>query len=275
MQPGTRASLYRTLFRIQVLAVGTSASVGLLLKAPTHAFPSWFAFGARVTDWLQSEAWWIIPACALVLGVARAGRTRLGEPWAWEGIQDILEKIRSHVVKSDGPVHHHRVTLFKKVRWCWWPSSREQWWWPWSLGHWPSAGWLISVARSDTVILNKVVFLAPDRKPDMAEGIAGQAWSMRRQSVWVSDLPAVTRDSSEAELEKYAARTFISKERLKRDLNSGKFPGRAFWGIPIEVQGKLWGVIVIDSRQPDGLKKSLNAPTTNLIDVLSGLARRA
>lgn len=275
MQPATRARLYRGLFRIQVWAVGVSAAVGLLLKAPAEKIPDWFAVGAALVRWFQSEAWWIIPGCAVVLGVARAGRTKLGEPWAWEGIQDILGKIRAHVVKSDGPVHHHRVTLFKKVQWCWWPNSRPKVWWPWGSGNGPSSGWLISVARSDATILNRVVFLAPDRQPDMAEGVAGQAWCLRRRSVWVSDLPAVTTQSPDADLEAYAAKTFISKDRLKRDLASKKTPGRAFWGIPIEVQGRLWGVIVIDSRQPDGLKKKLDASTTNLIDVLSGLAKRA
>jgi hypothetical protein len=31
----------------------------------------------------------------------------------------------------------------------------------------------------------------------------------------------------------------------------GASNGRAFFGIPIEVEGRTWGAVVIDSRSPD------------------------
>jgi hypothetical protein len=87
------------------------------------------------------------------------------------------------------------------------------------------------------------IFLAPD-DADRAEGIAGQTWA-QNQVVLVSDLPSLEgNDVSQEIIQEYARRTWISEDFA----HSRRPQARSFCGIPVEVKGKLWGVIVIDSR---------------------------
>lgn len=276
MQPRTRRSLYATLKWTEISALSASAFIGPSLKFDLVRWKSWSMTAGTALEAIQQNAWWLLLVCGAAVAVAKGGRRHLGEPWAWDGIQNLLDEIRRHVVRADheDPAHHHRVTLFKKVRWCFAPSPVRHWYWPWGTGHGPSSGWLVSVARSGhTTLSHKATFLAPD-DADNAEGIAGQTWS-RKRTVHLSSLPEVGAASTDAELVDYAKRTWTSPELVRKYVTAQKVPARSFLGIPVLVQGKMWGVIVVDSRRPKGTRKTMNAVTTNLIDVLSNLARRA
>lgn len=188
---------------------------------------------AELIDAAQRNAWWQLPVFTIAAGVLGLLRKQLGSPWLWDAVKfslDEIQKIAFTMGDSDGQ-HHHRVTLFKYVPWAW------------CLRRWPWSGWLVPVERSGHTTRSGVsYFKAPDAA-DQAEGIAGLTWA-RRRTVGVSDLPELTAQSSNAELQTYATSTGLSIEQVKDKLPKA----RSFAGIPVEVGGRVWGVIVLDSR---------------------------
>jgi len=94
------------------------------------------------------------------------------------------------------------------------------------------------------------LFRAPDN-PNAAEGIAGRTWAIGK-IVLVDNLPDLSVNSSQkpADLELYAEKTGVKVAWLKEALRKQQFLARSFCGIPVEVKGRLWGVIVVDSRRP-------------------------
>jgi len=82
----------------------------------------------------------------------------------------------------------------------------------------------------------------------------------------------ISEDEAEKRLSEYAAATFVSieqaRERFQRSKGGGPKLARYFCGIPVRVQGKPWGVIIIDSTT-ENLK---NAEDINRIYQLSGKA---
>lgn len=51
----------------------------------------------------------------------------------------------------------------------------------------------------------------------------------------------------------YAKRTIVTVEWLKHEIDKGKHPARSFAAFRVIVNDEPWGVIVIDSREPDGI----------------------
>lgn len=208
--------------------------IGAALKADLAKVSKWSALAGGTLSWLQSTGWFSLTLLTLGLGLAELLRKLLGPPWVWGVIRDLLDQFQGYVFRDKGnePLHFHRVTLFKYCRWrvCF---SR----WPWS-------GWLMPVERSGHTTRRKIsVFLAPD-DADRAEGIAGQTWA-QNQVVLVSDLPSLEGNAVPQEvIKEYARSTWISEEWA----HCRRPQARSFCGIPVEVKGKLWGVIVIDSR---------------------------
>jgi len=97
------------------------------------------------------------------------------------------------------------------------------------------------------------VFLAPD-DADAAEGVAGLAWSCNKM-IPVSELPDLYADQTDENIRVYATRTWLSPDLVKKRLNKRYAMARSYLGIPIEVKGKRWGVLVLDSRGSDGILK--------------------
>lgn len=190
----------------------------------------------------QSHIWWQLPLLAILAGLLGLLRKHLGSPWIWSTVKFALDDIRKSAFadgESDGH-HYHRVTLFKYVGWAW--CFRR---WPWS-------GWLVPVERSGHTTLSGVsIFKAPD-SADNAEGIAGQAWA-RAKTVRVTDLPDLANSPSLEDISRYAGKTWIATENAGRRLPKS----RSLMGLPVEVKGRLWGVIVLDSRNPQGIKSDV------------------
>jgi hypothetical protein len=152
-----------------------------------------------------------------------------------------LDYYRAEVfaVGADDAMHHHRVTLFRYKGWC---LVRRQW--PWS-------GWLLAQERSGhTTRIGISIFKAPD-DADQAEGVAGKTWA-KAGVVNVSHLPDLDDAPQEKDFESYSRATGVSVEWLKKR----RPKARSFCGIPVEVKGASWGVIVLDSRNPDGIPVS-------------------
>jgi hypothetical protein len=165
-------------------------------------------------------------------------RSGIGSSTRWKTVQVVLNQYRDQVfggnAKND-PQHYHRVTIFKYVRWrigfvCW----------PWS-------GWLVPVARSGVTRKSRInCFRASLDDPSLAEGIGGQAFAGMKTLV-IDGLPDLTIPQANTDdIKNYAQRTFLSEKRvMKKTLTA-----RSLVGIPLEVKGKPWGCIVLDSHYP-------------------------
>ncbi len=202
---------------------------------------------------------WSLPIYAVVVLLFVYGliAKSAGDPWVWEKIQYLLDGMRARVYagREQDRLDEHRITLFKRrafvlrIR-----RPGAPWYWPYGKSCTPWAGWLVPVLRSGhTSQSTKSVFVAPrgDTSHEV-DGVVGQAWS-RNQSVIVGDLAEMTPNSSDAEIEEYSRRTFCDKAIVSKYFSQGRTPPRSIGAIPIEVQGKIWGALVLDSKDPDGV----------------------
>jgi hypothetical protein len=100
------------------------------------------------------------------------------------------------------------------------------------------------------------VFRAPD-DADKAEGIAGKTW-ITSKVVSVTGLP----DLSSSELRRnphqrenciteYAEKTNVNRRWIEERLSTRRPIARSYCGIPVEVGSEMWGVIVLDSQNPE------------------------
>lgn len=176
-------------------------------------------------------------------------------PWVWESVHKLLDKYRGMVftITDQDAEHEHRLTLFRRtccLLWIWPFRCR---FWPWGKRRFPWSGWLAPVERSgQTTQRTGTVFLVPD-DADNVEGVAGQTWS-RNKVVHVKNLPDLSTTPTPEQIAEYARNTWVSEDWVKQRLRSGKPFSRCLYGVPIEVDGERWGVIILDSRNPDSIK---------------------
>lgn len=229
--------VYRALILLQWVAGIALATI----QASTKADPSQWQLGSDFLIWLQQNAWATVPLLMVALGLMQITRWTIGPPWVWDTVHHLLDSFQGYVFEGEsGPLQHHRVTLFKYVR------VRPR------LCRWPWSGWLVPVERSGhTARRNRTSFLAPD-DAEQAEGIAGQTWVQNRVVV-VNELPDINENPSRDVLAEYAQRTWIAETWV---LQKQRQHARSFCGIPVEVKGKLWGVIVLDSRNPGAIDQN-------------------
>lgn len=200
------------------------------------------------------------------------GCSVIGPPWVWATIHSILNEFREHAFRAEttgDPLHYHRVTLFKHVRMKWW-LSHESWrsrFWPWGKGRYPWSGWLVPVARSGhTTKSSSTVFLAPD-DADHAEGVAGKTWALN-STLPVSKLPNLQDSPNQEQIADYSRRTFASEDWLRTRLGNDKPLPQSLHGIPVEVKGKPWGVLVLDSRSANGVKMARAGRLVSVVGVI-------
>lgn len=272
-----RNAVYHTLNVAQIVAIGGATFIGVSLSADVATWKSWSPLVGHSLSIIQNHAWWLLIVLGAIAFIAKPICAWLGPPWVWSRIESLLDEVREHAFDSApaDAVHDHRVTLFKRVGCClfryraWrFRSARS------GKKRGPFAGWIIPVARSGhTAQKTDVVFLAPDHAED-AEGIAGQVWRCNK-SVYLDNLPRLTKSSAERTKAQYAAKTWVSPAMVQRRLNRGKLLARSFCGIPIEVKSRFWGAIVLDSVKPQSIKLP-NDPTYRLsAKMLGELLRRS
>lgn len=230
------------------LAVVASASITALAKVDPVRITD--QLGAKTGDALiklQPQIWWVSPA---VLGFAALlGLTQriVGDPKKWKVVHSVLDRFQEYVFGAENnDLHEHRVTLFRRRQFCW------------TLRRWPWSGWLVPVERSaHTTQRSSSCFMAPD-DASRVEGIAGMTWN-RRKSLKVEGLPDLqAADCSEADVVLYAEKT-RSRIELVREK---RFGARSYYGIPVEVKGERWGVIVVDSRSASLNQKKIRDQQT-------------
>lgn len=190
-----------------------------------------------------------------------------GDPWVWDKLQYLIDKMRDKVYDgyTQGRLDQHRVTLFKRRRFVLrirrpgtsliWPYGRctSRYCFPWE-------GWLVPVLRSGhTSQSTKSVFLAPHgNNSHEVDGVVGQAWA-RNTTVIVNDLPELNSDSPPDLIEEYSRKTFCDSSIASMYFQQGRMPPRSIGAIPIEVTGSIWGALVLDSADPQGVtEESIN-----------------
>lgn len=241
-----RRCTYHVLTGIIAFSGAASALIAASLKTDTAYWDARAPWLAGILRWTQDQAPVIVPSLMVLSFLVVPFRRRVGNPWVWDTIKGLLDQIREVAFRdraAGSPLHHHRVTLFRhdrfRLAFCKWPWS----------------GWLVPVERSGhTTRKCKASFKAPD-DATMAEGVAGRTWT-ENQQVSVYDLPDVSDDSGDRTIKKYAEMGFVSVDWMRKWLKREPVVARAFHGIPIEVRGKVWGVLVLDSREPGQIGKA-------------------
>ena len=185
---------------------------------------------------IQKLASIALPLLLLLVPLAEAIRRRLERVTLKPLVKEIADEFRKQIYPANTePAHHHRVTLFKR---CGWVMRRR-------FFRERRLGWLKIVDRSGhTTQSSRTVFFAPSDNPDLAEGVAGAAWAWKTV-VYVEDLPDLRSPSvKDRQIIEYAKKTNSPVNLIR-----GLVPtSRSLCGIPVEVGGVVWGVLVVDSR---------------------------
>jgi len=239
---------------VQICALVGSVLIAGAQKIPVQKLTSFWPFAGNVVRWLQSTEWWTIPALVVIAGACAALRRFIGPPWIWVTIEKVLEEFRRFSFNDDGEPHQHRVTLLKLQRF-YFPVFPGRWrgrFSPWGKGRHPCSGWLVPICRSGHVRQRSTsAFLAPD-DAEHAEGVAGQAYN--RGGYRIEELPDPIRLKSDDAMQEYADATHVPIDWVRGRVAKIKPFSRSLCGIRIEVDGKPWGVLVLDSTQPNAIK---------------------
>lgn len=181
---------------------------------------------------------------------------RSGDPWLVEQLQFILDRYQIGAFDPDKfpacvPQDHNRVTLFRRQKGFFirhWTATK---WWRWGK-HNPFSDFLIPVLRSGHMSKKSQIAFHISDDSDKTEGVAGRAWASD-QVIFEEKLPKVETLTSEARQKAYARRTGCNLEMIKKRVERGDPMPRSIVAIPVRRFGKLWGIIVLDSRYPEGI----------------------
>jgi hypothetical protein len=184
----------------------------------------------------------------ILQGAAKETLDRMHLPRVWQAVKNALDSTQQHLFQeSDGGFHKHRVTLFQRRL-----SYPNAFHYVWNLKHFRSrkqpfwGGWLVPIRRSSHIgQQTKTVWFAPDRG-DTAEGLAGQVWT-NNLVIIAEELPILTKGSAPTAIAAYATKGFVTIAWVEDRLQQEKMCARSFCGIPVEVNNKRWGVVIIDS----------------------------
>ena len=214
-----------------------------ILAAEPDRFDQAAPFIASATRIGQDWAWVVILVSLVARWVCDWGLGVLGKRVLMPVVKEVLDRFRDGVFpEKKGDHAHHRVTLFLHRGLLLRGFDRKHGGWPWS-------GWLVPIARSGhTAQKTKVRFLA-EGGTDRYQGIAGKAWATRRDMAPATSLPDLHhQDVTEADFAKYAEDTHVSLDSVKKRLPRA----RSLMGFVLaRYHGSPWGVLVVDSRNPD------------------------
>lgn len=248
-----------------------SAGIALLEKAP-RVKPG------LVTDvlvWNSENLWWQILLGMLVIAVSALIKYIIGDPWAWEKVHKILDEFRNEAMPGELFKHEaeHRVTLFKH-RWAltwnmyFLPGRGVSFWKRflpknYTILH-PFSGWLVPVERSGHV--NRwscACFSAPDNHV-LAEGVAGNQWYLSN-TMHVHSLPKLSGQSGEHNINNYAKRTYTTADRVRAQIKNSKKIAQSLYSVRIEINGRPWGVVVLDSTHAQPIRPEVFSDLTRTL----------
>lgn len=199
--------------------------------------------------WVAVSLWALIELASLI------NKSR-ENPKQNELIKFILNQYRDKAfnIEPGDPEDHHRVTLFKykrkhfQLKSSYWVTNKSFWSW---LGRfWPKPHLVFFLRSGKLSQTTNVVFPVYDES-DKTNGWAAHVWSTGCAAI-VDHLP----DPSNGGAQEYATKTKSTIEVVERYCSVNRAMPRAIAAIPIEVHGAAWGVLVLDSRRPNGVSKN-------------------
>lgn len=250
-------SFYRFLFWIAVVAITAGISISIIASLGR----SDIAFLNVAISWCKTYIWLSSVLTAIFLLCLKL-RNTIGEPWVWKFVQKTLNIYQRKLFVDSIPVGDHRITIFMKVAWAF----------PWQTGKWnvlkkyqrPKSGWLVPVVRSGHVTQRNItIFRCPDH-PDFAEGIAGAAFA-GDDVVQVDNLPDLSDNCTEEMIKEYSSKTLIDPEVTKKRVKQQKTNARSFYAFVIRKGDDPWGVVVLDSRSPAGIRMNTIKNQTKIL----------
>ena len=237
-------------------------------------YNSWPDLILRVIEYLNDWSFLLYTLIIVLLLYAPLAR-RAGDPWLWEKIQYLIDGMRDRLWEDfeNARMDEHRVTIFQRKSFVLFlkrPGASMLW--PYGKGCHPWSGWLVPVLRSGhTAQVSRSIFLAPSGGTShKVEGVVGKAWASK-STIIIDELKKIHRGSAPQTIKSYATKTFCDIGVVDRYLTQNRTPPRSIGAIPIEVHGKIWGALVLDSREPDGVteeKTNQFKLTTKLIGQL-------
>ena len=189
---------------------------------------------------------------------------RYGNLWILDKLQFVLDRYqgKAFVKKANpDPKDYHRVTLFQYKRgvlfpWHW---SAQKTFAPWGGGKHPfRSNYLVPVLRSGRLSRKTNAIFHVSDSGDASEGIAGRAW-VTEEAATAIGLPSIRSGANKRDIKVYAESTQSDEAMVeamlehKKSLSRDCPVPRSIVAIPVERFGKNWGVIVLDSRDPDGI----------------------
>lgn len=200
---------------------------------PLHAILTFLIDGSfAVTVWLALA----LLAVKIISSIVDGATTRKKEI---KGVLDALQKQYFKDVPAD-ELFKHRVTLFKACKqWYWFGPSH-----------------LKMIARSGTAYQKtNVRFTIDDLDETRNEGVAGRAW-FKDATISVLDLPnwqECRNPSNNRDCQTYAERGYVPMEKAAElGIKSKSISGT----VVRDRKGQRWGVLVLDSRDPQGVSNS-------------------
>ncbi|SFB80293.1 hypothetical protein SAMN05660443_0223 [Marinospirillum celere] len=200
-----------------------------------------------------------------------------GDPWIWGKIKFILDEYQDRAFNNDenDSQDHHRVTLFKFKEKCWFCKRwncisffSKEW------AHHFRSDFLVPVLRSGHQSQKtKTSFLVPDSS-DECEGVAGKAWA-NVNSVIVPNLPLVKKRMKKNDKADYANNTYSDQKMIDHYINIDRKMPRSIAAIPVMVKNEPWGVLVLDSRRPDGVDENSVLNFTLTVSLIGHLLEKS
>lgn len=181
----------------------------------------------------------VLPAAAYATRLRRFLRS----PVTWELVHKVLTQLQKSVYRDEeDEKYNHRATLFVKSTMLHrgWPIRRN---------------YLVPAERSGSHDRSSTTrFLCEPEKPGRKhEGVAGQTW-VQEKIIEVKDLPDLYAEMDEAAREtaikEYAKKSWVSEDWVRDRIAKNCTMARSFVGIPVEIGGRMAGVVILDSRNP-------------------------
>lgn len=220
---------------LNMLFAALSAAVSATLRASASSYVGFPRLQSLVA-FLRDTAWISLPSITLATASVNELRARVGTKTTWQTAQLLIDQYREELFSGNtDPIHFHNVTLFQSVKWRLW------------FCRWPGSGWMRPVIRSGHRSKKGIPwFKASLDNPDNAQGVAGRTFTEGRQ-ISIENLPAVSvPNASEEDVRRYAETTFVTTKWVRSSRE--RRTARSFLGVPIEVSGKPWGALVVDSQ---------------------------
>lgn len=228
--------------------------------SPTDSKGSFGAVFNFLQSWASNQKDLITPIGAGCLALASVLQKRKGQNHIDKMVKKLLNQFRDKAFPKKDDYTHHRVTLFQ-YRSCYFGFLGYILWrailpWGKNFRRWPWHGWLVPYERAgEQHMHSQAVFYCPDDSRK-AEGFAGVLYRSRVENRL--ELPVVTESSPLHLKQEYATLTNMPLDYVLKKLASGSPLRQTFWGTYIQVDSKVWGVILVDSQ--------VSKPPTKLLE---------